>query len=440
MSGVTDIICLIVEFTANSGTAVALHTLGCKLNQAETELLAHQLGEAGYLVTAGEKVDICILNTCTVTHVADRKARHWLRLMRRKNPEALVIATGCYAERAPDELKRIGGVDVVVGNKEKGQLPEIIQARAPLKSGPAGVKATLTNGRVRTLVKVQDGCNDFCTYCIVPRVRGKEYSLPPEQIIKEINDRVVSGYREIVLTGTKIGSYQYDSVSLRDLIETILKKTSADRLRLSSLLPDEVSPEVLSLWQDRRLCPHFHLALQSGSDSVLKRMGRRYSVADFRRVVALIRQRIPDAAITTDVMVGFPGETEAEFDDTYRFCQELAFARIHVFSFSPRPNTAAARLPEPVAEEVKKERAEKMLELSHISAQIFARQFLGQNREVLWEKEISPGSGIYSGLTDNYLRVFARSQEPLTNKLLPAYLTEFREDGVWGRIDRNKRR
>lgn len=435
----TDIICPIVGSTTSSGTAVALHTLGCKLNQAETEFLTRQLGEAGYLVTAGEKADICILNTCTVTRVADRKARHWLRLVRRKNPEALVIVTGCYADRAPDELKQIGGVDLMVGNKEKGQLLGIIQTRAPLKSGPAGVKVTLTNGRVRTLVKVQDGCNDFCTYCIVPQVRGKEYSLPPEQIIKEINDRAVAGYREIVLTGTKIGSYQYDGFSLRDLIETILKKTGLDRLRLSSLQPDEVFPEFLSLWQDRRLCRHFHLALQSGSDSVLKRMGRRYLTGDFWRAVALIRHRIPDTAITTDVMVGFPGETEAEFDDTYRFCRELVFARIHVFPYSPRPNTPAARLPDQVAEKEKKRRTEKMLELSHLSEQSFARQFLGQNREVLWEKEISLGSAIYSGLTDNYLRVFTRSQEPLTNKLFPVYLTELAEDGVWGRIDGNKK-
>lgn len=413
---------------------VALHTLGCKLNQAETELLARQLAEAGYSVTGGDEADICLLNTCTVTRIADRKARHWLRMIRRKNPEALIVATGCYADRAPDEIAWMGGVDLVVGNKEKSQLLKLIQTRLAPNYGSGNGQLTWVNGRVRTLVKVQDGCNDFCTYCIVPQVRGKEYSLPPEGIIKEVRDRLVSGYREVVLTGTKIGDYRYNGTGLRQLIDSILKETNIDRLRLSSLQPDEISPELLSLWQDERLCGHFHIALQSGSDSVLKRMGRRYSVADYAQTVALIREIVPDAAITTDVMVGFPGETDIEFNETYRFCEEIAFARIHVFPYSARPGTPAAKMPAPVTEEVKRARAQKMLEFSQKSVQKFQEQFLGQTREVLWEKEIAPGSNIYSGLTDNYIRVFTRSREPVTNKILPVRLIELQPEGMWGRL------
>lgn len=413
------------------GPVVALHTLGCKLNQAETESLAHQLAKAGYLVTGGETADVCILNTCTVTHIADQKARHWLRMARRKNSGALIVAAGCYSERAPQEIEQVGVVDLVVGNRNKDQLLEIIQRQVPVKSGSIGRQVSGNESRVRTLVKVQDGCNDFCTYCVVPRVRGLEYSLSPEGIIKEIKNRESAGYREVVLTGTKIGSYRYDGISLKDLIENILKETNISRIRLSSLQPFEISPGLLSLWQDRRLCRHLHLALQSGSNGVLKRMRRRYSVLAYRDAVALIRQRIPEVAITTDVMVGFPGETEAEFNDTYRLCQEIGFARIHVFPYSPRPGTPAARMSELVTEKTKKERTERMLELARWSAQRFQEQFLGQTMEVLWEKEITPNSGIYSGLTDNYLRVFTRSQEPLTNIPLAVPLTGLGKGGMW---------
>ncbi len=431
--GGTDIIYSIMAFKTGPKLVVALHTLGCKLNQAETELLAHKLAKAGYLVTGGEKADICILNTCSVTHIADRKARHWLRLMRRKNPEAFVMAIGCYAERAPDEVKQVGGIDLVLGNGGKRRLLEIIQTQIPLKSGSGGSQVFWSNSRVRTLVKVQDGCNDFCTYCVVPQVRGREYSLPPEEIIREIKGRVAAGYQEVIITGTKVGSYRYDGIGLRELIQNILRETGLSRLRLSSLQPDEISPELLSLWQDRCLCRHFHIALQSGSDSVLRRMGRRYSVADYREAVALIRQRMPDAAITTDVMVSFPGETEEEFNNTYRVCRETGFARIHVFPYSPRPGTAAARMLKPVPEAPKRERVEIMVELACLSAQRFREKFLGQTVEVLWEKETTPGSGIYSGLTDNYLRVFTRSQEPLTNKLVSVQLMGLWGDGMQGR-------
>jgi len=250
------------------------------------------------------------------------------------------------------------------------------------------------------------------------------------------------GYKEVVLTGTKIGCYkdavlsdsEGSSIDLRGLIERILHDTGIGRLRLSSLQPQEISAEFLALWQDKRLCRHLHLALQSGSDTVLQRMRRCYSLDDYRRAINLIRGAIPRVAITTDVMVGFPGESDEEFEQSYHFCQQAGFANIHVFPFSPRPGTLAARMPQQIDERVKKERKQKTLELAESCRQTFYRRFVGQTMKVLWEKEVSPGSGIYSGLTDNYIRVFTKSEKPLTNKITPVKLVGFHNQGMWGEL------
>ncbi len=419
---------------------VEIHTLGCKLNQAESELLARQLSEAGYQVISEGKADIFILNTCTVTHIADRKARRWLRRMRRENPEALIVATGCYAERARKEIEQLSIADIIAGNKEKARLLELIQASKATLPVSDALKAACSESRVRAMVKIQDGCHDYCAYCIVPSVRSREYSLSPPEIVSEVRDRVSAGFREVVLTGTKIGCYQYGNISLRELIEAILKETNVERLRLSSLQPAEISPELLSLWEDHRLCRHFHLALQSGSEAVLKRMKRHYSVDEYRQAIGLIREMIPEVAISTDIMVGFPGETEAEFEETYRFCEKAGFARIHVFPYSPRPGTAAANMAHRIMEEVKTERANKTLELAYQSARKFQERFLERDLEVLWEKEVTTGSGLYSGLTENYIRVFTQVQEPLTNKILPVRLVGWHQQDVWGELIRIKER
>ena len=413
---------------------VALDTLGCKVNQAESEVLARQLAEAGYqLVSPSDEADVYILNTCTVTHIADRKSRHWLRLAHRRNPNALVIATGCYAERAPEELTQIEGISPVLGNEEKARLLELVNnysgAGRPVCGQEDSPSRHSDGFRTRTLVKVQDGCSNFCTYCIVPLVRGRERSLPVVPIVAEVRHRVAEGYKEVVLTGVKVGSYSYDGVNLKGLLERILAEPDVTRLRLSSLQPQEISPELIGLWQDRRLCRHFHLSLQSGSDTVLRRMGRRYSTDDFKRTVSLIRTLVPEAAITTDVIVGFPGETEAEFEESHNFCREMGFARIHVFPYSARSGTEAARMPHQVNDRVKKQRGEKMLALAKESALEFRQQFLDKTMPVLWEQ---PTNGVWSGLTDNYIKVYTSSDEDLTNKLEPTKLVEIRGDGVWG--------
>jgi threonylcarbamoyladenosine tRNA methylthiotransferase MtaB len=419
---------------------VALDTLGCKLNQAETEVLARQFAEAGYrLVSLADEADVYILNTCTVTHTADAKSRHWLRLAHRRNPDALVVATGCYAQRVPQELAQIEGVSLVVGNDEKPNLLRLLQESGCLSSPNSMQGGSATNhhlpSRTRAFIKIQDGCSSFCSYCIVPLVRGSEKSLPVEQIVAEVRHRVADGYKEVVLTGTKIGSYNYEGVSLKGLLERILAETDVARLRLSSLQPHEIYPELIGLWRDSRLCPHFHLSLQSGNDGVLRRMKRRYCVSDYQRAISLIRALVPGVAITTDIIAGFPGETEEEFEESYNFCRQLGFARIHVFAFSPRQGTQAARLPQQVDVQVKKQRSQKILALHKESAQKFRQQFTGKTMPVLWEKQSADGT--WSGLTDNYIKVHTKSNEDLTNKLLPVKLVEMRGDEVWGRLINN---
>jgi len=421
---------------------VAFYTLGCKLNQAETESLAGQFNEAGFqLVSPGDLADIYVANTCTVTHIADRKSRHWLRLARRRNPRALIVATGCYAQRAPQELAPIA--DLVLDNGSKERLLETVEEMYgyPLPTYPFVIASEAKQShihnsitRARSLIKIQDGCHSPCTYCIVPKVRSPEYSLPAAQIIEEIECKVVAGYKEVVLTGTKIGCYKNDGVDLKWLVECILHGTGIERLRLSSLQPQEISAEFLALWQDKRLCRHLHLALQSGSDPVLLRMRRRYSLDDYQGTMNLVRQAIPDVAITTDVMVGFPGESDDEFEQSYSFCQQAGFANIHVFPFSPRSGTEAARMSDQVRDGAKKKRTERMLVLSRNCRRNFCDQFLGQTMSVLWEKETNPGSGIYSGLTDNYIRVFVQSEKPLSNRITLVKLAGLHDRGMWGEL------
>jgi threonylcarbamoyladenosine tRNA methylthiotransferase MtaB len=420
---------------------VAFYTLGCKLNQAETESLVGQFSQSGFqLVSPNDVADIYIANTCTVTHIADRKSRHWLRLARRRNPHALIIATGCYAQRSRPELATLA--DLVVDNTEKQHLLAVTQSlRGPAESEAKQSQILAATVRTRSLIKIQDGCHSPCTYCIVPRVRTREYSLPASQIIDQIKQKVALGYKEVVLTGTKVGSYkdtvlsssEGSSTDLRDLVQRILDDTGVERLRLSSLQPSEISSEFLALWQDERLCRHFHLALQSGNETVLQRMKRSYFLDQYQKTVNLIKE-VPRVAITTDIMVGFPGESDEEFEQSYSFCQQAGFANIHVFPFSPRPETAAAKMREQIKDQVKQERSERMLELSRTCQHRFRERFLGQTVPVLWEQETRPRSGIYSGLTGNYIRVFAHSEKSLGNEITPVRLTELHNQGIWGEI------
>lgn len=410
-----------------------MHTHGCKLNQAESEKIAVELAEIGYIINDDGPADVIVLNTCTVTHVADRKARQWLSQARRQNPSSFIIATGCYVERAAKDFAALG-TDLVCGNSDKIYLTRLISELL----GPP-VPSNILNPnhfkpRTRSFVKVQDGCRGPCAYCIVPIVRSRVYSKPPDEIIAEVRHRIASGYREVVLTGTEIGNYHYQMDDLSSLITRILNETSIERLRLSSLQPEHITPKMLVLWQDRRLARHFHIALQSGCNEILKTMGRRYTKDTYLETLNLIRKHIPDVAVTTDLIIGFPGESDDAFNESYNFADSCGFSAIHVFPFSPRPGTVAAGMPNQVPERVKRERTLKALELARNSAGRFRGSAIGSVQDVLWEAELSPGSGIYTGLTSNYLRVFTRSEQDITNRILRVRLTRIDGNRLWSEL------
>ncbi len=410
-------------------TRVAFETLGCKLNQAESESLARDLEAAGFcLVAPDESCDVYVLNACTVTATADAKARQLLRLAHRRRANSVLVAAGCYGESVAGALRAVTGTQVLLCRDKAEVVPKLRQ----LGYGGRCVR-NHTRRRTRAFVKAQDGCSSFCTYCIVPFIRGREKSRPPDDVVNEVSARVGESYQEVVLTGTEIGAYRHQGLDLAGLLGRILKETGVARLRLSSLQPTEITPALLKFWGDHRLCPHFHMSLQSGSDSVLRRMGRHYNAAEYLAAAGRIRDAVPDAAITTDIIVGFPGETEAEFEESYCLCASLGFARIHVFSFSPRPGTAAAAMPAQVATGIKKERSQRMLVLAKESAKAYRSLFLGRTLAVLWETE---ASGILTGYTGNYIRIFADAGQGLPNTILAVRLIKLYKDGVWGEIQK----
>jgi len=415
--------------------SVAIHTQGCKLNQADSEALARRFALAGFrLVDSPASANVFVLNTCTVTAAADAKARQALGAARRANPRLLVVAAGCYAQRAAAELAAMEPVSLVVDNTRKEQLVDLVLAKLGLSPAPSGQGNPESSsafvpgfgGRTRAAIKIQEGCNQVCTYCIVPRVRGRERSVHPDALVQQVAQRALEGVQEVVLTGTQLGSYGFDisGASLAALLRRILKETAIPRLRVSSLQAQEISPELLALWQDPRLCPHFHLPLQSGSDAVLAAIHRRYDTACYARSVELIRRAIPGAGITADLIVGFPGESSPDFAETCRFIQAMNFSDLHVFPYSARPGTAAARLPGQVAATVKAERKAQTLSLAQEGFAAFRRAQLGQSRPVLWELAMKRrgGNAVWSGLTDNYIRVYARSKELLGNTITQAQL------------------
>ena len=434
---------------------IYLTSLGCKLNQSEMDALAIQLAENGHRVVAvPSEADLCVLNTCAVTHVAAQKSRQALRRLHRDSPQAQLIVTGCYAELAPHELDSLPGVVFVTGNQEKGRLEEVIGERARDQSNirpdstllhrPRSAPS-MPHPRTRALVKIQDGCDNACTYCIIRVARGPQHSRPIEQVLAEVQDLVSGGYQEIVLTGVHIGAYGQDRLSdqggdnLWALVQRILLETDVPRLRLSSIEPWDLAEHAFGLWDDSRLCRHLHLPLQSGSDATLRRMARRYDTAEFAALLNAARAAIPDLAVTTDVIVGFPGESEGQFAESLEFVQSQQFARVHVFPYSLRTGTLAAEMPEQVPPAVKSQRARTMRALTAASERTFRRQFVGRTLSVLWETPQPGKEGpVWSGLTGNYLRVYAPSTENLANTLTRTRLIALTEGGLRGQIVREQ--
>ena len=422
---------------------VYIETHGCKLNEADTQAMSQRFLEAGYgLSSRPDDASVHVVNTCTVTHVADGKARQALRRAKRGNPGSLVVATGCYAQRAPDELNQLEEVDVVLGNTQKDALVGEVSQLLDFYGAESPGLDTIDQERgpvllSRAMIKIQEGCNQVCAYCIVPKVRGRERSIPPQTLVSQVNDLVRQGYREVVLTGTQLGSYGFDipGESLTGMLRRLLVETAIPRLRVSSLQPQEITDELLELWQDERLCPHFHLPLQSGSEAVLEQMRRRYSPGRYLEAVRMVRRAVPHAAVTADVIVGFPGETVEQFQDTYDLCSEVGFAAIHVFPYSARPGTTAAYLKPKVDSKEVRRRMEMMLDLAKRQAKSYRESLLGARSTVLWESGKPLGNTqVWSGLTGNYVRVATASCKPLRNTITPVVLQQLNGRTVWARL------
>jgi threonylcarbamoyladenosine tRNA methylthiotransferase MtaB len=368
------------------------------------------------MAAAAEAADVFILNTCTVTHIADRKARQAVRAAAKANPNIAVVVTGCYAEREKEALGKLPGVRAVLPNEAKENLAAELRRLGLLPTVGAGL---IIPRRHRSLVKIQDGCDHRCAYCVVPLVRPNKSCLPPEAVVARVNERQAEGYREAVLTGTEVGEYSSDGANLAGLIARVLNETIIERLRITSLQPQEVTPELVELWQNGRLCRHFHLSLQSGADAVLRRMRRLYSTADYLAAAERLRAKVPGAAISTDIIVGFPGETEAEFEESYAFIERIGFARLHVFPYSPRPGTAAAGMAGRVDAKTVAVRVKRLLRLGRQCAESFQGRFRGQTLEVLFE---SKEGDRWVGYTDNYIRVAIESGESLDNHIVAVRL------------------
>jgi len=411
---------------------VATLTLGCKLNQAETQQAARQLQRQGFLPTdRPTRADAYLINTCTITHVADRKARRLIRMANRLSPQAPVIVTGCYAERDAAALSELGQVQIV-GNERKHEAADaLLSALDDIEAGLASNgDACVSVGRTRSFIKIQEGCDDVCAFCIVPYVRGRERALPIDQIVAQAQERVEEGVQEVVLTGTQPGAYgrdRSDGASAAALIEALLTQTDAPRIRYSSIQPHDITPQLLACWDDSRMCRHFHVALQSGSDPVLARMRRRYTSDQFRDAVHTIRGAVPSASITTDIIAGFPGETETDHQQTLSLMEDLRFTDVHVFPYSPRPGTSAGLLEEDVSPQTKQSREAELRAMGAIHRTAALERCVGTVQSVLFESADS-------GLTDTYLPVRARSDTDLTNQIRGVSINSADETGLFGEL------
>ncbi len=483
-----------------SETTFAIATLGCKVNQADSEAISEQMSAAGFVqCDFDETADIYIVNTCTVTHLGDRSSRQMISQARRRRPDALLVVTGCYAEINPESVSALPGVDLVIGNSNKESLvdsintqlkvspitllhseensnpfethaqnrilpvlhannqhigsdcslpligvddepqpenPSRISLVSDLKTLPTAAHSRL-HSRTRVQMKVQDGCNNRCTYCIVPYVRGGSRSRSIQSVVEHVQRKTKAGFQEIVLTGIHLGDYHPDNdkkLDLGDLIAALLHDTDIRRIRVSSLEPEDFRLEWLELWENPRMCRHLHLPMQSGSNRILRRMARRYNSERYHKIVTTARQLVPGMAISTDIITGFPGESANDFEQTYMLASELQFAKAHIFRFSPRHGTAAARMQGQVKEEIKKARSERLLALNDQDMRRFRQQFLGETVQILLE---SYKHGHWEGLTDNYLRVEVDGLADSTNQdwqntLVSARLIQLVDEGVLG--------
>ena len=427
------------------GKRVAFISLGCKVNQYETNAMSQEFLSKGYDVVEFDDVaDIYIVNTCTVTNVADRKSRQMLRRVKEINPEAVLVATGCYAQVGKDELEKINDIDLIIGNNEKKDIVDIIEnyqneANAIItdvmhQKEYVEFGTTTYTEKTRAVVKIQDGCDRFCTYCIIPYARGRVRSRKIENVVAEVEQIVDNGIKEVVITGIHIASYGKDfnyEITLIDLIEELNKIEGLKRIRLGSIEPTIITEDFVNrLSKLEKVCDHFHLSLQSGCDETLKRMNRRYTCDEFEQGTKLLRQAFPNAALTTDIIVGFPGETDEEFDKTYEYLKRIAFYKMHVFKYSQRKGTKAAVMPNQVDGSIKDKRSKALIELSNKNEEMYNSRYVGKEVEVLFEEK---DGDFYKGHTTNYIEVFAKG-ENLDNKIAMVSVTESDREKLVGDI------
>ena len=410
------------------GLRLAFHTLGCKVNQYETEVMENEAVLAGaVIVPFTDEADVYVVNTCTVTNIADRKSRQMLHRARRLAPQAVIVAAGCYSETAGQESLYASGVDLVLGNERKKDFVEALTAFLRDRCLPENPDINTVKGyrpeflteiheHTRAELKVQDGCNEFCSYCLIPYARGRIRSKDPEAVLREIRALSDAGIREFVLTGIHLSSYGKDLGEGQDLL-TLIRSAAAvpgvKRLRLGSLEPRVVTPEFAEgLSKIPEICPHFHLSLQSGSASVLRRMNRKYTPEEYLRALELLRSVFPHPAVTTDVIAGFPGESDEEAAESLQFVRECGFYELHVFQYSRRRGTAADRMAGQVPEDVKKERSAALLELGEKMSEAYRNSLIGETAEVLTEEPVPDRPGFYEGYTREYVRVLVRAEKP----------------------------
>lgn len=422
--------------------SVAFHTLGCKVNFYETEGIWQLFKKEGYeQVDFETKADVYLINTCTVTNTGDKKSRQVIRRAIRRNPDAIIAVTGCYAQTSPAEVAAIPGVDIVIGTQDRDKIIPLVdrfrQERQPINAVRNIMKTREFeeldvpefSDRTRAFLKIQEGCNNFCTFCIIPWSRGLLRSRRPESVLAQARQLVDAGYKEIVLTGIHTGGYGEDleGYSLAKLLWDLDKVDGLNRVRISSIEASQITDEVLEVLQGSdKMCRHFHVPLQAGDDRVLKRMRRKYTTAEFGSKIEKIHRIMPDAAITTDVIVGFPGETEEMFANGYRFMEQMQFAEMHVFPYSKRTGTPAARMEDQVDEEIKNRRVHELIDLSERMQLAYAKPFVGQVLEVIPERPYkeAPDSGLLMGYTDNYLQVVFRGSEDLIGQIVRVRIDE----------------
>lgn len=430
----------------------AIYTLGCKVNQYESSAIGDLFKKAGYeIVDFEQSADVYVINTCTVTHLGDRKSRQIIRRATKQNPAAVIVVTGCYAQTSPGEVLEIPGVDLVVGTKDKGRIVNLVEAytrgKAPLNAVEDIMQSDCfeelpvptDQGKARAFLKIQEGCNSYCAYCIIPYARGPVRSRLPENVLSSATELVAQGFKEIVLTGIHIGAYGQDlagkNIDLGWLVQRLAQLPGLKRLRLGSVEPHDINDALIAaVANNPNVCRHLHIPLQSGDNEILALMRRRYNTEQFAALINRLQQAVPGVAITTDVIVGFPGETPEQFNNTLQTVKQVGFASLHVFKYSPRKGTPAADMLDQVAPEEKEERSKRLIELGNQLSHAYALRQVGKKMGVLVEQPYDQDAALFEGHSDSYLKVIFPGVEELRGELVTVYIEKIEGSMLKGRI------